>query len=55
MKTELKPLTFNAKRWREENGYTSPEWEMYAENCVYVTMIFCILFFFLGAIAWSTL
>lgn len=50
MTKELKPLTFNAKRWREENGYTIPEWEMYVENAVCTTTILCTASFVLGII-----
>ena len=32
MKSKLSPWTLNAKKWREENGYTTPEWEMYVQN-----------------------
>ena len=42
MKTELKPYTFNAKKWRIENGYTTPEWEMYVANTLF-TMQYCIV------------
>jgi len=51
MKTELKPIEFNAKKWREENGYTSPEWEMYVNNAVCITTILCMVCFVLGVIA----
>lgn len=32
MKTKLSPWTMNTKKWREENGCTTPEWKMYIEN-----------------------
>ena len=32
MATELSKWTFNARKWREENGFTTPEWEMYVAN-----------------------
>jgi len=51
MTKELKPWTFNAKRWREENGYTTPEWEMYVKNFIFTTVILCGIFFVLGALA----
>jgi len=51
MKTELNPIGFNAKKWREENGYTTPEWEMYANNVVCTTTILCMVCFVLGTIA----
>jgi len=51
MKTELKPIGFNAKKWREENGYTTPEWEMYVNNTVCTTTIFCMVCYVLGVIA----
>ena len=50
MKTELKTLTFNAKKWRKENGYTTPEWEMYVKNAVCTTTILCVVSFVFGAI-----
>lgn len=50
MNKELKPWTFNAKKWRVENGYDTLEWKMYVENVVYTTTIFCITSFILGII-----
>ena len=48
MKSKLNKLTWNAKKWREENEYTTPEWEMYVENrkCT------GILFHFVVGIGW---
>lgn len=51
----LRPLTFNAKKWRKENGYTTPEWEMYVKNVVCTTTIFCMVSFVLGAIVQKVL
>jgi len=48
MTTELKPLTFNAKKWRKENGYITPEWEMYVKNVICTVTIFCTISFVLG-------
>lgn len=50
MKTKLNPLSFNAKKWRKENGLTTPEWEMYVKNIRCKMIIFCILFFVLGMV-----
>jgi hypothetical protein len=46
----LRPLTFNAKKWRKENGYTTPEWEMYAKNIRYKTIILCTVSFIFGMV-----
>ncbi|MCK5138222.1 MAG: hypothetical protein KAQ85_00130 [Thermodesulfovibrionia bacterium] len=55
MKTKLGPWTVNAKKWREENGYTTPEWMMYVENrnvsSVVLATITCILGVVLGALS----
>lgn len=32
MGTKLKIFTFRTYKWREENGYTTPEWEMFVDN-----------------------
>lgn len=45
MKSKLSPWTLNAKKWREENGYITPEWEMYAMNRSNAAMYL----YFLGA------
>lgn len=35
MNRQLKPWTLNAGEWREENGFTSQDWQMYATNMLY--------------------
>lgn len=47
---ELKPWAFNAKKWRIENGYDTPEWEMYVKNVICTVTIFSIISFVLGVI-----
>jgi len=47
-KAELKPWTFNAKKWRKENGYITPEWEMYVKNVICTVTIFCTISLILG-------
>jgi len=47
-KVELKQLTFNAKKWRKENGYITPEWEMYVKNVICTMTIFCTISLILG-------
>ena len=37
--TKLNRFSFKARKWREDNGFTTPEWRMYAENS-YCTLIF---------------
>ena len=32
MNTKLSMWKLNARKWREENGYTTPEWDMYVKN-----------------------
>lgn len=32
IKRKLSPWELDAKKWREENGYTTLEWVMYAKN-----------------------
>ena len=48
MTAKLKPWTFNAKNWRVENGYTTPEWEMYVGNMLCTMMLVCIISLALG-------
>lgn len=50
MKTELKPYTLNARKWRIENGYTTPEWEMYYKNMEFKTFCVAMLYFLVGCI-----
>lgn len=38
MATKLSAFTMNAKKWREEHGFTTPEWEQYAD-CMRVHMV----------------
>ena len=40
MRTKLNKWSWDAKKWREENGYTTPEWEMYKNNRMMQTYIF---------------
>lgn len=48
MTKELKPWTFNAKKWRRENGYTSPEWEMYVKNRIVYDILFLVAGILIG-------
>lgn len=50
MTKELKLWTLNVKKWRKENGYTTPEWEMYVKNVIFTTTVFCTISFVLGMI-----
>lgn len=50
MKTKLKPYTFNTKKWRIENGFTSPEWEMYVNNVIIKTELFIIFSIVIGIV-----
>jgi len=41
-KTEIKkPSIFGLREWREEYGYTTPEWEAYAKSSTDLN-VFCI-------------
>lgn len=42
MTEKLKPWTFDANKWRKENGYTTPEWEMYVGNMICTMIFICI-------------
>jgi ABC-type lipoprotein release transport system permease subunit len=54
MANKLNRFTLNAKRWREENGYITPEWEMYKTNVVtqysILGLIGCVVSFVIGVI-----
>lgn len=48
MGTELSKWTRNTKKWREENGYTTPGWKMYVENRNTMVVGVAIVCFFYG-------
>jgi len=43
MKTKLSKFTLNAKKWRVENGCTTPEWIMYVKNRETIQTAMCII------------
>ena len=50
MKTKLKIYTLDARKWRIENGYTTPEWEMYYSNMEFKAILIAMLYFTAGCI-----
>jgi hypothetical protein len=48
MKYKLNPWTLNAKQWRIDNEYTTPEWEMYVTNMRNKCMVFIIMVYLIG-------
>jgi len=48
MVTKLGKWTLNTRKWKEENGLTTPEWEMFVENERYTALISDLAFFGLG-------
>ena len=50
MTTKLGKWTLNTRKWREENGLTTPEWEMYVKNIRCASLISDMLFFAVGII-----
>lgn len=50
MTTKLGKWTLNSRKWREENGLTTPEWVMFVENRQYTSLIMNMAFFGLGII-----
>ena len=48
MVTKLGKWSLNAEKWRKENGYTTPEWEMYVNNSNRMNLIVALLGFILG-------
>lgn len=44
MVTDLSILTINAKKWREENGFTGKEWIQYRNNVLVTSTLIDALF-----------
>lgn len=51
MVTKLGKWTLNTRKWREENGLTTPEWEMYVINRKMTAVLVGTLNFVLGVIS----
>ena len=50
MGTKLPKWTLNGKKWREENGYTTPEWEMYDKHMCNFSIYTYFLGLFVGVV-----
>ena len=51
MMIEKLTIWMNAKKWRTRNGYTTPEWEMYVNNTIYISVILIVLSYCCGMFA----
>lgn len=49
MKTKLSQWELDAKKWREENGYITPEWMIYVKNRSNILITACVMSFIYGA------
>ena len=50
MVTDLPRWQLNAKKWREENGFTGEEWQMYVDNRQYTGLFIGLLMYVLGGL-----
>lgn len=55
MVKKLNRFTLNAKKWRNENGYITPEWEMYKTNMIstfFIVMLILTTLSFVAGVVW---
>jgi len=50
MTTKLGKWTLNTRKWREENGLTTPEWDMFVQNRNRMSSVIALLYFTFGMI-----